>query len=266
MGKLLEQLIHLSDIFQSHRVPTDPFKAGYHENTLYPSDSDKKGQTFIHGIGEVKLKKLKEIPVYDGTINGWNDYLEKYGKFCLFYSITGGDLNGWDCASDRQRQEFNAIILCGVDKYLEFVRLWKRFNDIQHQVLDKYDPFFTKNFFLKPSYTLGGCYYLPYYPNMDVIADDETLFKTFCFITEQEYNDTDAKIKKLWNVPTSELTDLDELYLSDFAKKRSIYMREKMDGFTECMRERIIELYGTEAQELYNELMNFPSKFKNNES
>jgi hypothetical protein len=256
---MTEKFIYLSNPYRSDRIPVGTCEAGYHDGVLYPSNPDSKGKTFIRGIGWVKLKKVKEIPVYDNTYEGWDKYLNEYGKHCLYYSITGGDLNDWDCCTDKQRQEFNSILFVDIDNYVEFTDAWKRLNEIQRSVLEKYETtkndFFTNKYYFKPSYNLAGCFYLPYYPNMDVVADDQKLFEAYSYITEEKYKQSDSKYMELRNKPIKDMTDAEEDYCIEFSKKCNLFVREKLNSFTECMKDRISIIYGEEATELYEKLM-----------
>lgn len=52
--------------------------------SLYYSDKE----IFIYGVGYKKIgRSVVEVPVFDGDSEYWNEYIEKYGIYCLFYSI-----------------------------------------------------------------------------------------------------------------------------------------------------------------------------------
>ena len=45
-----------------------------------------ENKVFIRGIGEKKFGKTNkvEVPVFNGNLDEWDEYLAKYGRWCLF--------------------------------------------------------------------------------------------------------------------------------------------------------------------------------------
>ena len=91
------QFFYIGKSYGSKKIADKSFKAYKYKDektkkiTLYPIIpslyySDK--EIFIYGVGYKKIgRSVVEVPVFDGDSEYWNEYIEKYGIYCLFYSI-----------------------------------------------------------------------------------------------------------------------------------------------------------------------------------
>lgn len=156
--------------------------------------------SFIRGTGWKNSKKGYKIPVYKGTTKEeWESYLSEYGKYCLFFSITGFQLGSDDCVVWAAQQEFNVTLGVGYDYMEGFLGKLNDLNSkIQKIVMDKYklDIFHTGHqwhggkysetswiiserdlFVVRPQYSLMA-YFLTK-PHIDPVSDDSKLWKHF---------------------------------------------------------------------------------------
>ena len=216
------------------------FEVENQKEYYYPIDGCYGNEVFIYGIGSFKTKKIITIPMFDGTIEGWNDYVLKYGYACLFYSLTGYDINSMDCCALNMQREFNSVVMSnwGLHKYAKFVEIYNYINQIQMETLSKdswmvsyFD--FTKDYLFRPNFSLGG--FLTIEPYCDVIADDEKLEKLYRSKRNRELSIEGKSANEIIDTLDNEITD---------------------GVFPISTKERIKYFYGEECMKLYEQLVN----------
>lgn len=87
------------------------------------------GKVFIPMVGYVRGETYT-IPTWDGNVNTFADYLEKYGMYALFYTITGVEYDTSKAEYWLACCEFASILsYCANDmgKYDTFVKAYKHF-------------------------------------------------------------------------------------------------------------------------------------------
>lgn len=285
-------------IGKSNKIETPTFKAYKYKDketkeiTLYPIIDKECNEVFIHGVGWKKIgkSKLVEIPVFDREEDHWNDYIEKYGVYCLYYSLEGDGYNFNDCAKLPQATEIRSILYTGAKGYAEFMRLYHRLNEIQRNVIEeKYLADITynrcavvdfKDYIFAPLYYLEYTF-IPTNYQPDILKDDErlsklwkdyrygylrrnsekyqeylrlederkVLLKNLCkdrynVKLEVEYHELNHTISRIFIEVDKEINEIirNELYIDN-------------DKFPTSTKDRIKFIYGEEAFDIYNELV-----------
>lgn len=205
----------------------------------YPISDSADGEVFIPMTGWVKTKttKVVSIPMYDGVIDHWNDYVSKYGYACMFKSLTDYDIHTMDCCAYAMQKEFWSVVNSnwGLHKYAKFVDMFKKINELQMNVLDKikgryYD--FTRDYLFYPSYSLGGIISID--PYCDVVRDDEKLEKLYRTNRNKELSKQGKKAIEIVDILDNEIID---------------------GVFPVSTKERIVYLYGEECAKLYEDVL-----------
>jgi hypothetical protein len=229
------------------RIPKEPFLAIKVKGVLHPcsyQSSAKQGkyETFIRGEGWKKSKKAIEVPLYAGSSKEeFEAYLNTWGQYCLFYALSGYQLDDNDCCIWQAQQEFRVLMSVGYD-YIQSI--CERVNAINELIeaatkaqlgvteltnwMDLENGYVQKRdlFRVKVHYSMM-CYFLVA-PHVDVITDDPKLWKHYV----AAYKPTD----------------------------------EQMDTFPESPKERLIFLFGEQVATMYEALMNdFPMFLETNE-
>lgn len=229
-------------------TPKEPFFAIKTEGDLHPccyqSDAKKgKFEAFIRGKGWKKAKKAQLVPLFEGTTKAdFEAYLKTWGKYCLFYAITGKELNSGDCIVWHAQQEFIVLLSVGYDYIQSFYERITAINRIIDATIKKHlnvteittryiqnkkGFFSTDKFFqVRPTYSLMA--YFITAPHVDVVSDDDKLWKHFVEL----YKPTEAE----------------------------------MQAFPVSMRDRLTFLFGKEASDMYEAVMkDFPMSYNPNE-
>ena len=296
------QFFYIGKSYGSRKVEGDTFKAYRYKDkvtkkiTLYPiiptSWSDDK-KVFIPGMGYKKIgKNVVEVPVFDGNPKYWNEYLEKYGAYCLYYSIDGSDYLSMDCCAYQKQCEFRSILYYGVEDYVDFISNFNKLSMIQIATIKaKYYPLISKYNKIKMDYLIDNewkfrpCFSLygaslKYSPN--VIDDDkrmESLYREYRSAVLKsdsadyqkamemekhrielfnELNHNSNATREKW----SEYYDLkdtnDELYRKAYEVIGETVDKEintDNDVFPTSVADRIRYLFGDEAFIIYNYLV-----------
>lgn len=208
----------------------------------YVEGNSKSYKSFIRGTGWKSSKKGYKIPVFTGnTTEEIQAYIDEYGKFCLFYSITGFQLNCNDCVVWAMQQEFSVALSVGFDYVAKFT---KRVNDlntkIQKIVMDKHKVDVLSNTFqwtggkysensqiiseydlfnLRPAYSIMA-YFLTK-PHVDVLNDDSRLEKHYRAVTSFKHIETKPN-----EFPVSMKKRLEFLFSKEVARDYEAIMKE----------------------------------------
>lgn len=193
---------------------------------------------FVRGFGYIKTKYIETIPVYDGTIDSWNDYVLKYGYHCLFYSLTGYTLDSDDCCAYNMQREFRSFVSSGMGlvKYAKYVNLFQKINAIQLTTFKNYPFIFNfeyDKYYFTPCYSLYGI--LTITPYVDTIRDDE-------------------KMERLYRrIRTTELKDKG---IDNYQQITNIIDGEIEGGiFPVCSKDRMKLLFGDECVKAYTTIL-----------
>lgn len=231
-------------------IPTAPFKAVRVKNpqtsemTFVPivqTEWEKKHEEFFYyGFGRIKTKgrKTYEIPLYDGDPAKWREYIEKYGKECLYYSINGKAITG-DCCDLNEIYEFYSICHSDAVKYPAYVDSYIKMNEIQERVISEK---FGENgilkserngLFFRPCHTIMG-FAFPYSAN--VIADDK-------------------KLENFWRSYRKKDIPFPQRYDRNFVEQIEREIDTENDVFPTCMSDRIKMIYGEECERIYDSIL-----------
>lgn len=203
-----------------------------------PITASDSNSVFVQGLGYIKTKRIETIPVYDGTVDSWNDYVLKYGYQCLFYSMTGYTLNTMDCCAYNMQREFRSFILSGMGlvKYAKFVNLFHKINASQLVTLKSYPLIFNfeyDKYYFTPCYSLLGL--LAVTPYVDTVADDDKMECLYRRIRTTELRD--KGINK-----ATEILDIIETEIKDGI-------------FPVCPKERMRLLFGEDCVKAYTSIL-----------
>jgi len=199
-------------------TPTEPFYAirvkinGQKElhPCNYQSDANKgKYEAFIRGIGWKKAKTAELIPLFKGGLPEFKEYLETYGKYCLFYAITGKELNSDDCVVSAAKAEIISLLHYGADYCMEVSKAVNELNNriIKHtlnqlgltEITHRYQTLPNGNHLnAEDLFRLKVNYYIFYPligpPNLDPMVDDTRLFKHYvAMVRAGVYNDPEIE-------------------------------------------------------------------------
>lgn len=296
------QFFYIGKSYGSRKVEGDTFRAYRYKDkvtkkiTLYPiiptSWSDDK-KVFIPGMGYKKIgKNVVEVPVFDGNPKYWNEYFEKYGAYCLYYSIDGSDYLSMDCCAYQKQCEFRSILYYGVEGYVDFISNFNKLSMIQIATIKaKYYPLISKYNILKMDYLIDNewkfkpCFslygaFLKYSPNViddnkrmeslyreyrsAVLKSDSTDYQKAMEMEKHrielfnELNHNPNATREKW----SEYYDLkdthDELYRKAYEVIDETVDKEintDNDVFPTSVADRIRYLFGDEAFIIYNYLV-----------
>lgn len=197
------QFYYLGKGYNSKKPEGETFKAYKHKDketglaTYYPVIPSLCGDcenVFINGVGWKKVgKNGVDVPVFDMESGHWDEYCEKYGKYCLYYSIDGTDYDSHDCCSLRRENEFNSIMKYGVEGFVKFMDAFMQLHGIQLRAMkERYLPLIgdcprfkendkIKEFLFSPCYDLGYSFLVCRY-SPDILMDDrkmENLYKEY---------------------------------------------------------------------------------------
>lgn len=254
-----------------HNKPIDSFRAVKKDGIIYPLTNINDNKAFVYGIGRfnVNKKNLIHVPVYSEKQEDWNEYLHKYGMYCLFYSISGNDLNSPDCCVSMQQNEFCSVVKCGIFDYLEFTSSFFEFDKIQRSYISNLkDIYNLDNLYIKPQYKI---LIFPTKPTMDTILDDSKLEKVYFYTRYQQLLNSDLSIINEYNNIQNEIKKFDNCSMDRELLKKSSSLFAKIvsdltkqtydeikrgDQFPICMKDRISYLYGDRASDLYNSMLN----------
>lgn len=201
-------------------TPKEPFFAIKFENALYPcsyqSDAKKgKFEAFIRGVGHKKAKKGIEIPLLEQnpSIEQLNDYINKYGANCAFYSITGFTIDSNDCVVSAMQTEFKSGLAVGLEYTSKFAGEIHQLNQMIKEVYQTkygidfsdswntpsknpkiYGHFFTTDlFYVRPNFALF--FYWLCAPHIDPVNDDSKMEKLFTKLYDSEKTEFPVSVK-----------------------------------------------------------------------
>lgn len=224
-----------------------------HNEVYYPKCYGGDNEVFVSGIGYKKFGKTNKviIPKFSGNVEDWDDYLNKYGQRCLFYSLTGHSLDSMDCCIYSGITEFYSILQCvgGIEHYQKFVDNVKAIQEIQKKVYKEklsYKTEYGLNHFInghlfRPSYHIMIISTPPY---LDAIDDDMKMEEYY-----RNYRHHEIREEHPEYTPVQICEIIDKEFKEDD--------NDESDGgiFPCSMKERIKFLFGEECERLYKEIL-----------
>ena len=232
------------------------------------------------------------MPVFDGDPKHWNEYLEKYGAYCLYYSIDGSDYMTMDCCAIHKQCEFRSILQYGVEGYVDFINNFNKLSMIQIATIKaKYYPLISKYNILKMEYLIDNewkfrpcfsLYGLPLKYSPNVINDDKCMESLYREYRSAVLKSDSADYQKAMEMEKHRIAMFNELNNNPNAsrEKWSEYYRLKdahdelfgkayevidktvdkeintdNDVFPTSVADRIRYLFGDEAFTIYNYLV-----------
>ena len=231
---------------RSRPIPNSPFKAVRAKNSngkmvfipIVQNEWEKRhNEFFCIGFGRIKLqgRKTYEIPLFSGNAEDWNDYIEKYGRRCLYFSINGKEFTN-ECCDLAEMNEFFSICASDVTKYPAFVDCFIRMNEIQERVIN--DTFNGRTLIkskregmmFRPSYSIMG-FSFPFMA--DAVCDDRKLESFWLSYRQKDLSFQERITKSVMEPIYAEITTENNV-------------------FPTCMSDRIKLIYGEECNELYS--------------
>lgn len=213
----------------------------------YPKTDDyKENELFVGGLGWKKFGKTNKvvIPTFSGNVEDWDEYLEKYGKYCLFYSLSGYSLDDMDCCAFNAQREFLSLLQCngGIVKYQKYVENFKSIQEIQKKVFAEKLSFISET---EMKYFVRDNLFTPYFaewilsipPYLDTPNDD---YKMEVFY--RKYRKHEIKL---------EHSDYDWKKISEIMDKEM----EEGKVFPICMSDRMKMLFGEKCHTLYQYIL-----------
>ena len=254
------------------------------DDILFPQTNTfcDENKVFIRGIGEKKFGKTNkvEVPVFSGNLDEWDEYLAKYGRWCLFYSISGYSLDDADCCAYKAIEEFLSLLQCkgGIKHYQEYVKTIKKIQGIQIEVIkEKFSQYCSdweinnlcEKYIVQPDMRLGLLITPPY---LNTLRDDDMLEIIYEKIRRYEIDKTNplvADYKKIVEEKQQEYQTHHEscryYNLCDKATKlhtriindslKQINQEIQTGVFPVSTKERLRFLYGDECAKLYEEIL-----------
>lgn len=293
IGKSMENMIPKSD-FRALKLSAKDKRELYpswreetikNTSVLCPCGLDDK-EVFVNGLGWKKLGKKNwiNVPLFSGEIEDWDNYLNKYGKECLFYSLTGYSLKSHDCCASNMIDEFLSLLQCkgGIEQYQKYVESIEAIQEIQMEVfseklsyMGEYErkSFIDKNL-IRPCYRVFLFITTPY---LDTPNDDDKLERFY-----RTYRNHEIKTS---HPEYSRMVELDKLVREEMKKgifcysKNYYVYKEELDAihkritdhildvlaeeteegeknvFPVCMADRIKFLFGDKCHNLYNDIL-----------
>lgn len=248
---------------------------------LYPqTDTWDDKSVFICGLGAKKFTKTNWVivPAFSGEIEDWDEYIKKYGYYCLFYSISGYDLRSMDCCVIPSQHEFYSLLQCagGIKKYQRYVDLVLKIQAIQAEKIKEMLP--NKDGW-SIKHTIDECLFRPYFalysfvmsPYLDTIHDDDKMEKLYRIKRSNElrekhplYNENKRLIEEMRSI-RKEYGDTEKLWAledkeNEIWKKITTDVEQTLDKeinveengvFPVCMSDRMKLLFGEKCNRLY---------------
>lgn len=246
------------------------------KTTILCPQTDTYGddKVFVSGIGWKKFGKTNKIvvPIFSGYIEDWDEYLEKYGKECLYYSLTGYSLYDMDCCAYSMQREFWSILQCdgGIEKYQKYVENIEEIQRIQKKVFkeklsymsDWEMKYFVDENLFKPCFNV---FFITMPPYLDTPADDVKMENFYRRYRNHEIKSNHPDYERF-----NELRE--KIYDKDFYKVSEEYdlLRNRINDtitdtlekemnddsvFPCCMSDRMKMLFGEKCSALYNYIL-----------
>lgn len=239
------------ETFKAARIKDE--KSG--QTVLYPMSNTDGNSVFIYGQGwkKVNKKNIIDVPYFSGNVEDWDNYIGHYGKRCLFFSLTGEDLNSQDAAVWMARKEFDAID--DIRKHTEFMVKLHELQEVQTPILESYKDrvnyslYLVKDNLIEPSYDLGG-----------KIGDgsfEDHLASHIIISAHVDPMADELKMRSLYyQMRMKELhPDTDTLF--DTSKEvRAELRNDKL--WPVSVEDQMMKLYGPKVTSLYKELLELP--------
>ena len=250
---------------------------------LCPCSLDDK-EVFVYGLGWKKFGKTNKVsvPLFSGELEDWDNYLNEYGKECLFYSLTGYSLKSNDCCANNMISEFLSLLQCkgGIKEYQKYVENVETIQEIQTKVFNEKLSFmgnYEKKSFIEKN-LIRPCYRILFFistPYFDTPADDdkmETFYRTFRHNEIKTSHKDYERMLELTKLMSEEIENGNSYtspkYLEYKDEYHKIYsainecvldtladeINEDNGVFPVCMKDRMTMLFGEQCTNLYTHI------------
>ena len=278
----------------------------YHYVPIIPSwykTVDQVKEVWVCGQGWIKVGKRKKytIPVYDGTIEHFNEYRQQWGDDVMAYCLNG-DLfhRSNDCCSIRYQEEWSCLKYYGPEIVTTYADLWNRLREVQTKFFNEnwlsifkkhgYGDKITKNWLFKPEYCIHAFIFNIPIMSANVTGDDkmmEELWKKLRYWdlyeqhpqhpeflkrynAAQEYRGDRKPSELRWDGKWEDFCDkwqeIDNIIHIDAEKQIKEEMElDEFELFPCCMSDRVKILFGEETNKLYNQILKFSKKLDREE-
>ena len=263
IGKSMEYLIPKGD-FRALKLSSKDKRELYpswdeetvkNTSVLCPCAADDK-EVFVYGLGWKKLGKKNwvDVPLFSGEIEDWDNYLNFYGKECLFYSLTGFSLKSNDCCARNMIDEFLSLLQCkgGISEYQKYVENIEAIQEIQTEVFNEklsYMSDFSRKEFINKN-LIRPCYRVFLFittPYLDTPNDDD---KLECFYRTYRNHEI-----KTGHPEYARMAELDKLVRKEMEKGFYCYSKdyyiykEELDTIHKRITDHILDVLAEETEE-----------------
>lgn len=254
-------------------------KAIKYKGTYYPVGKCDKTETFVEGVGWIKLRnrKIYDIPPFSGEESEFSGYKEKYGPYVLYAAICGETYSPRQACKYLANSEFLSLCRFGAIGHSDRMTKFRQMQDLQRDVIAKY-------FDIKPSRhgfalrlkcdktywdEFGWLSYLDlsdllFYPCFNIMGimpismavnpmdDDKKLSQLYKVIRHKELTLAHPLWKKLCEC-TDEDThrNLHRTISEDVSTQISAELNTDNEHFPTSVKDRMAYLYGEEITKLY---------------
>ena len=255
---------------------------------LYPQTDLYSGEdkVFVRGLGEKKFGKTNkvEVPIFSGEIEDWDNYLNSYGKECLFYSLTGYSLDDWDACISNSVDEFLSLLQCkgGITQYQKYVENIEEIQRIQtEKINEKFSylsdwerKYFIKDNLIRPCFRVFMFITTPY---LDTPNDDVKLLVFYKKYRRHEIETNHTDYKRMIELKDHLMKEEGEKFMyvliekyKEYEKEYSVIRKGINDTISEtldkeineengvfpiCMADRMKFLFGEKCYALYKYIL-----------
>lgn len=277
----------------------------YHYVPIIPSryeTADKVTEIWICGQGWVKIGKRKryEIPVFDGTIEHYKDYLSEWGEDIMAYCLHGDLFNrSNDCCDINYQNEWICLNYYGPEKYNEFAVHYSTMLEYQKKwFIEHHLPIFkthgygdvSKNYMFKPELNLGFSFLPVPCMGVDILHDDkklEELYKRLrywdlyekheqyqkylkCRKDADDYRNGRSPYECRWDREYENLCEkwheIDHIIHKDVDSqiKYELEAEYGVPEFPQCFNERLEIMFGSDVKKEYDFLVKYNAEEQTN--
>lgn len=253
---------------------------------------DQVKEVWVRYQGCIKVGKRKQytIPVFDGSVEHFKEYLDQWGEDVMAYCLNG-DLfhRSGDCCNIRYCEEWMVLKYYGAKKFNKFSKLFKQMRDIQRKVIDeKYVPLFKehgygagalKDYIMNPEYNLGFSFLAVPTMGMNILVDEGKTDKLYKRVRYWELYETHPQYPEYlkrrkaaddyrgehtndnlyWDREYEDLREkqheLDHIIHTDVDKQIADEVENGCERYPIRVSDKFRIMFGEEFNDLYNKLL-----------
>ena len=269
----------------------------FHYVPIIPSSwqtVDQVKEVWVCHQGWIKVGSRKKyiIPVFDGYVEHYQEYVDKWGLDVMSYCLNG-DLfyREWDCANQEYRNEFNALRYYGPEIFNKYSTIYKQLRDLQREVFnEKFQPMFTehgygnnmvKNYIFKPEYNLGYSFLPVPCLTVDILHDEKLMDELYKKVRYWElyrkheqypefakrkkeaddYRNGRTRSEMCWDSKYDDLCDhyldIDHIIDTDIYKQIKDEVENGCENYPIQVKAKMIKMYGEKFERLYQAVLEF---------